>query len=53
MYLAVLFLILVVQSLFSLAIQAQTSQIHEVVLDNGLKVLLLENHKSPAVTLQV
>ena len=53
MYLAVLFLILVVQSLFSLAIQAQTSQIQEVVLHNGLKVLLLENHKSPAVTLQV
>src|SRR3989338_11341197 len=53
MYLAVLFLILVVQSLFSLAIQAQAAQIQEVVLDNGLKVLLWENHKSPAVTLQV
>jgi len=32
---------------------SQTSQIREVVLENGLKVLLLENHKSPAVTFQV
>lgn len=28
-------------------------QVQEVVLDNGLKVLLLENHKSPAVTFQI
>jgi len=28
-------------------------KVTEVVLDNGLKVLLLENHKSPAVTFQV
>jgi zinc protease len=27
--------------------------VREVVLDNGLKVLLLEDHKSPAVTFQV
>ncbi len=29
------------------------AQVQEHVLDNGLKVLLLEDHKSPAVTFQV
>src|SRR5688572_1473105 len=29
------------------------AQVQEFVLDNGLKVLLLEDHKSPAVTFQV
>jgi len=29
------------------------AQVQESVLDNGLKVLLLEDHKSPAVTFQV
>jgi zinc protease len=29
------------------------TQVQEFVLDNGLKVLLLEEHKSPAVTFQV
>ncbi len=29
------------------------AQVQEFVLDNGLKVLLLEEHKSPAVTFQV
>ncbi len=29
------------------------TQVQEFVLENGLKVLLLENHKSPAVTFQV
>ena len=29
------------------------AQVQEVVLDNGLKVLLLEDHKSPSVTFQV
>ena len=29
------------------------SQVQEFILDNGLKVLLLEDHKSPAVTFQV
>jgi zinc protease len=29
------------------------TQVQEFVLDNGLKVLLLEDHKSPAVTFQV
>lgn len=32
---------------------ARAAQVQEVVLDNGLKVLLLEDHKSPAVTFQV
>jgi len=34
-------------------IRSETSQIQEVTLDNGLKVLLLENHKSPVVTFQI
>jgi zinc protease len=29
------------------------AQVQEIVLENGLKVLLLEDHKSPAVTFQV
>src|ERR1051326_5561098 len=29
------------------------AQVQEFVLDNGLKVLLLEDHKSPTVTFQV
>ena len=32
---------------------AQATPVKEFVLDNGLKVFLLENHKSPAVTFQV
>ena len=32
---------------------ANAAQVRESVLDNGLKVLLLEDHKSPAVTFQV
>ncbi len=32
---------------------AAATQVQEFVLDNGLKVLLLEDHKSPAVTFQV
>lgn len=32
---------------------ASAAEVQEVVLENGLKVLLLENHKSPAVTFQV
>ncbi|HWP56964.1 MAG TPA: pitrilysin family protein [Candidatus Acidoferrales bacterium] len=35
------------------AAETQAPQIQEVVLENGLKVLLLENHKSPVVTFQV
>jgi zinc protease len=38
---------------YPLAATSQTTQIQEFVLDNGLKVLLLEDHKSPAVTFQV
>jgi zinc protease len=36
-----------------LAATSQATQVQEFVLDNGLKVLLLEDHKSPAVTFQV
>jgi zinc protease len=32
---------------------ADATNVREFVLDNGLKILLLENHKSPAVTFQV
>src|ERR1044071_4892493 len=32
---------------------AHATAVREVILDNGLKILLLENHKSPAVTFQV
>jgi zinc protease len=32
---------------------AAATQVQEFVLENGLKVLLLEDHKSPAVTFQV
>ncbi len=32
---------------------AQAESVQEFILDNGLKVLLLEDHKSPAVTFQV
>ena len=53
MHLIALFLTLFFQSLFFSAIQAQSSQVQEIILENGLKVLLLENHKSPAVTFQV
>lgn len=49
----VFFLALIVQAFFPAHAQAQTSQLQEVVLENGLKVLLLENHKSPSVTFQV
>jgi zinc protease len=33
--------------------ETSAQQVQEVVLDNGLKVLMLEDHKSPAVTFQV
>lgn len=36
-----------------IASSLQAAQVQEFVLDNGLKVLLLEDHKSPAVTFQV
>lgn len=35
------------------AVNAAATAVQETVLDNGLKVLLLEDHKSPAVTFQV
>jgi len=36
-----------------LAVDGRATNVREFVLDNGLKVLLLEDHKSPAVTFQV
>jgi zinc protease len=33
--------------------KVNAAQVQEYVLDNGLKILLLEDHKSPAVTFQV
>jgi len=39
--------------LISPPISSFAAQVQELVLDNGLKVLLLEDHKSPAVTFQV
>src|SRR3989454_10784521 len=49
-----LFRLLVSLFFLPLSIQfAEAAQVQEVVLDNGLKVFLLEDHKSPAVTFQV
>src|SRR5436309_14487566 len=49
-----LFRLLVSLFFLLLSIQlAEAAHVQEVVLDNGLKVLLLEDHKSPAVTFQV
>ncbi len=53
MRLLVLFIVLTCQIVSLGASQAQPPKVQEVLLENGLKVLLLENHKSPAVTLQV
>ncbi len=39
--------------LMTLTTEGNASNVREFVLDNGLKVLLLEDHKSPAVTFQV
>jgi zinc protease len=39
--------------LLTLCTAAYATPVQEFVLDNGLKVLLLEDHKSPAVTFQV
>jgi zinc protease len=44
---------LAIPSVVSSATSAPAPQVQEVVLENGLKVLLLENHKSPLVTFQV
>ncbi|HEY7557961.1 MAG TPA: pitrilysin family protein [Candidatus Binatia bacterium] len=40
-------------SLTFTAAPGHATYVREIVLDNGLKVLLLEDHKSPAVTFQV
>jgi zinc protease len=39
--------------LLAVAAYGQATNVREFVLENGLKVLLLEDHKSPAVTFQV
>src|SRR5215470_3761115 len=46
-------LVVFVSMLFSLPTPADATKVQEFVLDNGLKVLLLEDHKSPVVTFQV
>jgi zinc protease len=39
--------------LLTLCTAADATPVQEFILDNGLKILLLEDHKSPAVTFQV
>jgi zinc protease len=46
-------LTLLVGLLFGLPGTAGATKVQEFLLDNGLKVLLLEDHKSPVVTFQV
>ncbi|MBI2988050.1 MAG: insulinase family protein [Deltaproteobacteria bacterium] len=53
MHVVVFFFALIVQAFLVPAVRAQPYQTQEVLLENGLKVLLLENHKSPSVTFQV
>ena len=40
-------------SMLSALTPIDAAQVEEVVLENGLKILMLEDHKSPAVTFQV
>ncbi|MGZ8478041.1 MAG: M16 family metallopeptidase, partial [Candidatus Binatia bacterium] len=47
------FQLLIAFFLLSLFAPAYAAQVQEFILDNGLKVLLVEDHKSPAVTFQV
>jgi zinc protease len=49
----IFYLIVFVSVLFALPGGAYATKVQEFVLDNGLKVLLLEDHKSPVVTFQV
>ena len=47
-------LIILVQCLWILTAEARLGeQVYETTLANGLKVILLENHKAPLVTFQV
>jgi len=46
-------LLVLLSILLPFASGARAANVQEFVLDNGLKVLLLENHKSPVVTFQV
>lgn len=49
----ILALTLLIATLFAPPDPATGYEVQEVVLENGLKVFLLESHKSPAVTFQV
>ncbi len=51
--LAGLFLVTLLPAVAGAAAPKGMVDVREEVLDNGLKVLLLENHRSPAVTFQV
>lgn len=48
-----LLLTLILSSFIFVSTSVRSSEIQEYILDNGLKVLLMENHKSPAVTFQI
>jgi zinc protease len=47
------FSLFVLPLLFSASLAAQSPRVQEAILENGLKVLLLEDRTSPAVTFQV
>ena len=49
----IIFLLLLLFLLPSIAEASLKEQVYETVLPNGLKVILLENHKAPLVTFQV
>jgi zinc protease len=53
MFRRIVFQFVLVVSLASFIRPADATNVREFILDNGLKILLLENHKSPAVTFQV
>jgi len=44
---------LLVVLLLGLAVQARAADVVEATLDNGLRVLLLEDHRSPVITSQI
>ncbi|MBI4526836.1 MAG: insulinase family protein [Deltaproteobacteria bacterium] len=52
-HLLLLLLLLLVFSVLSAPSYSEASQIQEFTLANGLKILLLENHRSPTITFQV
>ncbi|NIO06342.1 MAG: insulinase family protein, partial [Proteobacteria bacterium] len=50
---AAIFLVLLVFPFISHAEAGLREQVFEKVLPNGLKVILLENHKAPVITFQI